>query len=75
MGYGLNGRGSIPGSGKILLSSTVSKLLLGLTQPPIQWVPQAISPGVKRTVSEAGHSPPSGAKVKDGGLYLHYLMA
>jgi hypothetical protein len=30
---------------------------MGPTQPPIQWVPGAISLGVKRLGSEADHSP------------------
>jgi hypothetical protein len=43
--------------------STASRPNLGLTQPPIQWVPRALSPGVKRLVLEADHSIPSCAKV------------
>jgi hypothetical protein len=38
--------------------------LLGPTQPPIQWVLGAFSPGVKRQGREADHSPPTGAEVK-----------
>jgi hypothetical protein len=41
-------------------------MALGPTQPPIQWVLRALSPGVKRKGHEAGHSPPSGAYVKNG---------
>jgi hypothetical protein len=37
---------------------------LGFTQPPIQWVPEAFSPGVKRPGREADHSPPNSAEVK-----------
>jgi hypothetical protein len=37
---------------------------LGSTQPPIQWVPGALSLGVKRKGREADHSPPSSAEVK-----------
>jgi hypothetical protein len=40
---------------------------LGLTQPPIQWVPGALSPGVKRPGRESDHSPATNAKVKNGG--------
>jgi hypothetical protein len=40
--------------------------LWGLTQPPIQWVPGALSLGVKRPGREADHSPPSSAEVKNG---------
>jgi hypothetical protein len=42
------------------------------TQPPIQWVPDALSLGVKWPVREADHSPPSSAEVKEWlELYLH----
>jgi hypothetical protein len=37
---------------------------LGPTQPPIQWVPEALSLGVKRPGCEADHSLPSSAEVK-----------
>jgi hypothetical protein len=40
---------------------------LGPTQPPIKWVPGALSLGVKRPGREAHHSPPSSAVE----LYLH----
>jgi hypothetical protein len=40
---------------------------LGPTQPPIQWAPEAISPGVKQTGCEADHSLPSSAKAKNVG--------
>jgi hypothetical protein len=36
-----------------------------LTQPPIQWVPGALSLGVKRPGREAVHSPPSSAEVNN----------
>jgi hypothetical protein len=47
------------------LFTTMFRLALGLTQPHIQWVPGALTPGVKWLVHEADHSPPSGAKVKN----------
>jgi hypothetical protein len=47
----------------IFLFTTASKTALGLTQPPIQWVPGALSLGVKRPVREADHSPPSSTEV------------
>jgi hypothetical protein len=46
-GYGLYGRGSIPGKGKIFLLSTESRPALGPTQFPIQWVAKGSFPGGK----------------------------
>jgi hypothetical protein len=42
---------------------------LGSTLPPIQWVPAALSPGVKRQEREANHSPPTSAKIKKMWIY------
>jgi hypothetical protein len=39
----------------------------GPTQPPIQWVPVALSRGVKRQGLEADYPPPSSAEVKKVG--------
>jgi hypothetical protein len=47
----------------IFLFTTVSRTVLGPTQPPIQWIPGALSLGVKWLWCEADHSPPSSAKV------------
>jgi hypothetical protein len=65
---------------EIFLFSTSSRPTMGLTQPPIQWVPWALSPQVKRQGREADHSPPSSAEVKNGGAtpplpYMPYLTA
>jgi hypothetical protein len=49
------------------LFTTASGLAPGPTQSPIQCVPGAISPGVKRLGPEADHPHPSSAKVKNGG--------
>jgi hypothetical protein len=49
----------------IFLLTTASRTALGPTQPPIQWVQEALSLGVKRPGREADHSPPSSAKVKE----------
>jgi hypothetical protein len=57
---------------RIFLLVSASGPALGPTQPPIQWVPGALSPGGKaRPVRDADHSPPSSAEVKkDQELYL-----
>jgi len=49
----------------IFLFTTASRIALGLTQPPIQWVPGASSLGVKCTGHEADHLPLSSAKIKE----------
>jgi len=47
LGYGLENRGSVPGSGKdgILLFATASRSILVSTQPRVQWVPGTLSVG------------------------------
>jgi hypothetical protein len=56
----------------IFLLTTASITALGPTQPPIQWVPGALSVGVKRPGREEDHSPPTTAEVKECvQLYLH----
>jgi len=42
----------------------VSRTALGTTQSPIQWIPGALSLGVKRPVREADHILPSSAEAK-----------
>jgi hypothetical protein len=63
LGYGLDDRGSgvlgfdsRRGLG-IFLFTTASRTAVGPTQLPIQWVPGALSLGVKRPGREADHSP------------------
>jgi hypothetical protein len=63
------GRSSSPGRVKNFLFSTSSRPALGPTQPPIQWVPGALSPGVKRQGREADHSPPPSSEVKKMWMY------
>jgi hypothetical protein len=47
-------------------------MYLGPTQPPVQWVPGALSLGIKRQGREADHSPTSSAEVKECvELYIH----
>jgi len=61
---------SIPGRG--CLFTTASKPDLRSTQPPIQWVPGALSLGIKLPRREADHSPAAGTEVKECvELYLH----
>jgi hypothetical protein len=44
---------------------TMSRTTLEPTQLPIQWVPGALSLGVKQPGREADHSPPTGAEIKE----------
>jgi hypothetical protein len=58
LSYGLDDRCSrvrLPRGLGIFLFTTVSVTALEPTQPPIQWVPGALSLGVKRPVREADH--------------------
>jgi hypothetical protein len=49
--------GSISGRGwEVFLFTTAFRLDLGLTQPPIKWVPGPPSLGVNRSGREANHS-------------------
>jgi hypothetical protein len=75
LGYGLDDRGSgvrfSAWTGNFSLNHPVQNGS-GPTQPPVQWVPGALSLGVKRPGCEADHSPPSSAEVKECvELYLH----
>jgi hypothetical protein len=66
LGYRLDDRGFETRRGMgISLFTTVSRPALGLTQPPNQWVPGALSV-VKRLGREADHSPSSSVE-----LYSH----
>jgi hypothetical protein len=53
------------GNDGIFLLTTASKSALDLTQPPVQWVPGALSPVSKRSGRESDHLPPSSAEVKN----------
>jgi hypothetical protein len=69
-GYGLDGQGvgvRVPVGSKDF--STSSRSALGATEPPIQWVLGALSPGVKRPRREADHSPPASFEVKKIWIY------
>jgi hypothetical protein len=52
---------------KIFLFSTASRLTLGATPPPIQWVPGALSPEIMWQRREADQSPPFSVESKKGG--------
>jgi hypothetical protein len=56
-------RSSSPGGLKIFSSPRRP------TQPPLQWVPEALSPGIKRQRREADHSPQSRAEIKKTWIY------
>jgi len=64
-------RGAVPGRDweYFLFATDVPRPALGPNQPPIQWVPGALSLRVKRPGSEADHSPPSSAEVKNAWSY------
>jgi hypothetical protein len=69
IGYGLEGRGvevQVPVG--ILFLPTSSSPALGPTQPPIQWVPLALSPRVKRPGREAD-SPPDSSEFSNTWVY------
>jgi hypothetical protein len=70
LGYGLDNRGfeSRQELG-IFLLTTESRPALRPTQLPIQWVPGSLFMGVKRPRSEAEHSLPSSAEVKNAWSY------
>jgi hypothetical protein len=68
--YSLDGWFRFRQGQQYFLFSKTSRLALGPTQPPIQWVPGVIYPRVKQQRREAGHSPPSSTEVKNGGVIL-----
>jgi len=54
---------------RIFLFSTMTRSALVPTQPPIQWVPGALSLRVKQSGHEADHSSPSSAEVNKAWRY------
>jgi hypothetical protein len=69
LGYGLDDRVWFQARAGILFFATAFRPALGPTQPPIQWVPGALSLGVKRPRREADHSSTSIAEVKNARTY------
>jgi hypothetical protein len=68
-GYELEKELSLPEGARVFLYFTASRPVLGLTQPPIQWVPGILSPGIKRLKHEAKYSPLSNDEVNNGGAF------
>jgi hypothetical protein len=66
---GQSGFDSRQGLGIFLFATAVSRPALGPTQQPIQWMPEALSSGVKWLGREADHSLPSTAEVKNAWSY------
>jgi hypothetical protein len=66
-------RSSSPGTAKNFHFSMSSRLAVRSTQPPIPWVPGALSPGVKRPGLESDHSPPASIEVKKIWIYTSTL--
>jgi hypothetical protein len=67
--YGLDDRWFESGQGLGIFLVTVSRPALGPTQPPIQWLPGALSLGVKRPGREADHSFPPSVETKNAWSY------
>jgi hypothetical protein len=71
-GYGVDDKGigsSRPGGDKNFYFFMSPRSSLGPTQAPIQWVPGALSPEVKRPGREADHSTPTSTEVKKTWVY------
>jgi hypothetical protein len=71
-GYGIDGREvgvRVPVESRIFSSPRRPDRLWGFTQPPIQWIPWALSPGAKRPECEADHSPTTSAEFKKMWIY------
>jgi hypothetical protein len=71
-GHGLDGRGvgdRLPVRARFLSSTRHHRSVLEPTQYPIQCVPAAISPGVKRPGCEADNSSLTNVEVKNTWIY------
>jgi hypothetical protein len=63
-GYGVDDQGvgvRVPVGSRIFSSPRRPDRLWGSTQLPVQCMPGVLSPGLKREVREADHSPPTSA--------------
>jgi hypothetical protein len=72
VGHGLERRGSrvrFPAGAGNIFSIAASLTAPGPSQPPVQWVPRALSLWVKCPGREADQSPPSSAEVKNAWSY------
>jgi hypothetical protein len=71
------GRRLSPARNKVFLLSTLSRPVVGPTQPLIQRVPGTVYPGLKRPGREADQSPPSNADVKNSEVIrpLHHVSS
>jgi hypothetical protein len=58
-----------PGRVENFFFATSSRPALGSTQPPIQWIPGTLSPGLKRQGGDADHSPRALAEVRKTWVY------
>jgi hypothetical protein len=58
--------------------ATASRPAVGPTQPPLQWVLWAITPGVELSQSKVDHYPPSSSKIKNVWICIftspHYVF-
>jgi hypothetical protein len=53
----------------LFLFAVAWRLVLGPTQPPIQWVTRDVSSAVKRPGRKADHPPPCSAAIKNALSY------
>jgi hypothetical protein len=71
-GYGLDSKEVgvlVPLGARLFSSLRFPDLLWWSSQPPIQWVPWALSSGVKRSGRQADHSPLASAEIKNTRIY------
>jgi len=59
---------------RFFLFATTFRLVLGPTQTSLQWVPGALSPGLKWPEHEGDHSPPSNVDVKRAWVSLSLYL-